>query len=136
MRTVPRPIAFPSLASGRVPRSRLAPRVRAAAGLAILSDGRTLVRDPANGRIQVYGPDGVPGDTLVPPLTGYQGPILEARQQVGEGQNVSRGGVPFAPSEMWTYHPDGTSSTGSRTATASRSTGRAHPPSTVSGSGL
>lgn len=128
-------------------------------GLTILSDGRILVRDPANGRIQVYGadggplatwsirgsfntsnplfrdhqdnvytqilldsqadvrdwvlglvrigPDGVPGDTLRPPRTGYQGAFLEARQQVGEGQNVSRNGVPFAPSEMWTFHPDG-----------------------------
>jgi hypothetical protein len=128
-------------------------------GLAILSDGRILVRDPANSRIQVYGadgaaletwsirgsfntssplfrergdnvltqilvdpqadirdwvmglvrigPDGTPGDTLVPPRKGYQAAMLEARQQVGEGQNVSRNGVPFAPAEMWTFHPDG-----------------------------
>jgi hypothetical protein len=32
-------------------------------GLAILSDDRVLVRDPANARIQVFGPDGEPLDT-------------------------------------------------------------------------
>jgi hypothetical protein len=32
-------------------------------GLAVLSDGRVLVRDPGNARIQVYGADGEPLDT-------------------------------------------------------------------------
>ncbi len=37
-------------------------------GLAILSDGRILVRDPGNGRIQIYTSDGTPTDTW--PLRG------------------------------------------------------------------
>lgn len=129
-------------------------------GLAVLSDGRILVRDPGNARIQVYapsgealatwsirggfntssplfrdrddnvytqilvdpeadirdwviglvriGPDGVPGDTLVPPDAGFEAPELEARREVGENRfNVSRNSVPFSPSEEWTLHPDG-----------------------------
>lgn len=32
-------------------------------GFAVLSDGRALVRDPNNGRIQLYGPDGEPAGT-------------------------------------------------------------------------
>jgi hypothetical protein len=125
------------------------------AGLAVLSDGRVLVRDPGNARIQVYtadgeaadtwairgglitstpfyqtvadevhaiilldpeadvrdwrsglvryGPDGQPGDTLVPPETGYEAPTLEARTEGG----VARNGVPFSPRELWAVHPDG-----------------------------
>lgn len=128
-------------------------------GLAILSDGRILVRDPGNARIQVYapsgealetwsirggfntsnplfmdrqdnvytqilvdpradvrdwviglvriGPDGTPGDTLVPPDAGYEAPALEARVDDGENRGVSRTGVPFSPSEEVTFHPDG-----------------------------
>ncbi|MGH7476434.1 MAG: 6-bladed beta-propeller [Longimicrobiales bacterium] len=33
------------------------------AGLIVLPDGRTLLRDPGNGRINVYGPDGTPLDS-------------------------------------------------------------------------
>ncbi len=128
-------------------------------GLAVLSDGRILLRDPGNARIQVYapdgtaletwsirgtfntssplfrdradnvytqilvdpradirdwviglvriGPDGAPGDTLLPPDAGYQAAELEARTGDKDDQNVSRTGVPFAPSEQWTLHPEG-----------------------------
>lgn len=128
-------------------------------GLAVLSDGRILVRDPSNNRIQVYGPDGealdtwpargnfytsnqlfrdrqdnvytqvlvepeaeirnwviglvrigpdgAPGDTLIPPDAGYEGPELEARGGSGDNQSVSRTGVPFSPDEEYTLHPDG-----------------------------
>ncbi len=120
-------------------------------GLAVLSDGRVLLRDPANARIQVFGPDGEPleawrirggfntsarlvvdprdraytpilldaeadirdwkmglaqilpdgspGDTLVPPDTGFEGGRLEAREEVEGGVNASMTGVPFSPSE-------------------------------------
>ena len=126
-------------------------------GLAVLSDGRILVRDPGNARIQVYSPeaealdawphrggfftstpmyrdrrdnvyvstlmdpqadirdwviglarispDGLPGDTLLPPDGGYEAPALEARSPDGSG--VSRTSVPFAPTEEWTLHVDG-----------------------------
>ena len=128
-------------------------------GLAVLSDGRILVRDPGNARIQVYapdgealdtwpirggfntsqpfhlthadevhslilldtdadvsewtfgmvriGPDGVPGDTLMPPDIGYEAPTLEAREQDGDNNSVSISSVPFSPSEDWTIHPAG-----------------------------
>lgn len=128
-------------------------------GLGVLSDGRILVRDPANNRIQVYGPDGealatwpargnfytsrqffwdrndnvytqilleptadirnwvialvrigpdgAPGDTLVPPDAGYEGPRLEARGGAEGDQHVSRTGVPFSPGEEYTFHPGG-----------------------------
>jgi len=128
-------------------------------GLAILSDGRVLLRDPGNARIQVYasdgepletwsirggfntsnplyrdtadnvytqilvdpradirdwviglvriGPDGVPLDTVIPPDAGYEPAELEARSGDKDDQNVSRTGVPFAPSEQWTLHPRG-----------------------------
>jgi hypothetical protein len=128
-------------------------------GLAVLSDGRILVRDPGNARIQVYAPtgepldtwpirggfntsnpmfrdnedhvhtqilldpeaevadwvtglvrispDGTPVDTLVPPDVGYEALEVEARNDEGENHSVSRNGVPFAPSETWTLHPDG-----------------------------
>jgi hypothetical protein len=124
-------------------------------GLAVLSDGRVLVRDPGNGRIQVYspagdplatwpirggfntstpfhqtwadevhavilldpeadvrdwrtglvrfGPDGVPGDTLVPPDFGYEAATVEARREGG----ASVTSVPFSPREAWTLHPEG-----------------------------
>lgn len=124
-------------------------------GLAVLSDGRILVRDPGNARIQVFGPDGEPvetwplrggfstgspmlrdvrdnvyvhilvdpqadvrdwvigrvrigpdgvaGDTLVPPDVDYEAPALEARR---EG-SVSRTGVPFSPGEDVAMHPGG-----------------------------
>lgn len=72
----------------------------------VLVDPQADVRDWLMGLVRI-DPEGVPRDTLVPPLTGFQGAVLEARQRVGEGQNVSRNGVPFAPSEMWTFHPDG-----------------------------
>ena len=128
-------------------------------GLAVLSDGRILVRDPGNGRIQVYGPDGealdtwpirgnfntsqpfhlthadevhslilldtdadvsewsfgmvrigpdgIPGDTLLPPDLGYEAPRLEARDQSGDNNSVSISPVPFSPSDDWAIHPDG-----------------------------
>ena len=129
-------------------------------GLVILSDGRILVRDPGNARIQVYapsgdaletwsirggfntsnalfqdrddnvytqilvdpqaevrdwviglvriGPDGTPGDTLVPPTSGFEAPELESRRvEKGETVGVSRNGVPFAASEQETLHPGG-----------------------------
>ncbi|HSG48886.1 MAG TPA: hypothetical protein VLA43_13790, partial [Longimicrobiales bacterium] len=126
----------------------------------ILSDGRILLRDPGNARIQVYapsgdaletwsirggfntstplyrdrddnvytqilvdpraevkdwviglvriGPDGTPGDTLVPPESGFADPELEARfEEGGETKGVSRTGVPFAASTHTTFHPGG-----------------------------
>ena len=128
-------------------------------GLAVLSDGRVLVRDPGNARIQVYsangeavdtwpirggfntsqpfyrtradevhalilldpdadvtdwsfgmvriGPDGVPGDTLIPPDLGYEAPNLEARREDGDNVSVSITPVPFSPSEEWALHPEG-----------------------------
>ncbi len=128
-------------------------------GLAVLSDGRVLVRDPGNARIQVFGPDGkaletwpirggfntgsplyrdrddhvytqilvdpkadlndwviglvdiapdgTPGDTLIPPKSGYEAPYIEARMTTEDGQNVSRNSVPFSPGEQTTLHPDG-----------------------------
>ena len=128
-------------------------------GLAILSDGRILLRDPGNARIQVYaldgaaletwsirggfntsnplfrddadnvytqilvdphadvrdwviglvriGPDGTPGDTLIPPDAGYEPAQLEARAGDEENRSVSVTGVPFAPSEQWALHPEG-----------------------------
>jgi hypothetical protein len=128
-------------------------------GLAILSDGRILIRDPGNARIQVYGPDGqaletwsirggfntssplfkdrddnvytqilvdtqaevrdwvvglvrihpdgTPGDTLIPPRADFEAPELEARREQGENHSVSRTGVPFAPEQVTTFHPDG-----------------------------
>jgi hypothetical protein len=128
-------------------------------GLAVLSDGRILVRDPGNARIQVFspqgeaietwsirggfntsqpffqthadevhtlilldteadvsewtfgmvriGPDGIPGDTLIPPDLGYEAPTLEAREQDGDNNSVSISSVPFSPSEDWAIHPDG-----------------------------
>ena len=128
-------------------------------GLAVLSDGRVLVRDPGNARIQVYssegepldtwpirgghnmstpffqtsadevhvmivldleadfgewemgmvriGPDGIPGDTLVPPDDGYEAPRLEARMEDGEHRSVSMRRVPFSPTQKWAIHVDG-----------------------------
>jgi hypothetical protein len=128
-------------------------------GLAILSDGRILLRDPGNARIQVYGPDGAaletwsirggfntsnplfrddadnvytqilvdpradvrtwviglvrigpdgaPRDTIIPPDAGYESAELEARSGDEDNQSVSVTGVPFAPSEQWTLHPEG-----------------------------
>lgn len=128
-------------------------------GLAVLSDGRVLVRDPGNARIQVYaatgealdtwpirggfntsspffqtsadevhtlilldpeadvadwqsglvriGPDGTPGDTLVPPDVGYEAPRLEAREEDGENRSVSINSVPFSAGEEWAIHVDG-----------------------------
>ncbi|HSG08933.1 MAG TPA: hypothetical protein VLA36_11290 [Longimicrobiales bacterium] len=126
-------------------------------GLAVLSDGRVLVRDPGNARIQVYAPsgdaletwsirggfntsealfrdrednvytqilvdaeadvrdwviglvriapDGTPGDTLVPPKSGFEDPHVEARDPDGHGASINS--VPFAPSEETTLHPGG-----------------------------
>lgn len=128
-------------------------------GLAVLSDGRVLVRDPGNARIQVYapsgdaletwsirggfntsnplyrdrrdnvytqilvdpqaevrnwiiglvriGPDGTPGDTLVPPEADYDDPEVEARRGDGDNRSIIRNGVPFAASQEVTFHPDG-----------------------------
>ena len=128
-------------------------------GLAVLSDGRVLVRDPGNARIQVYGPDGTsldtwpirggfnssspffqtdadevhtlilldpgadvldwkmgmvrigpdgtPGDTLVPPDVGYEAPRLEARHEEGDDRSVSVNSVPFSAGEDWAIHPGG-----------------------------
>lgn len=124
-------------------------------GLQILSDGRVLVRDPGNARIQVYsadgealdtwtirggfftsnplyrdrednvytqlllepgadvsewrrgllriGPDGEPLDTLPEPDAGFEPPSLIARTE----NSASRTGVPFAPDEHTSFHPDG-----------------------------
>ena len=126
-------------------------------GVAVLSDGRVLVRDPGNQRIQTYGPsgtalaewplrtgfytsdplwsdrhdnvyaeilmreaqnpsdwrvglirygsDGAIRDTLPVPRSGFDAPHVEGHSADG-GANVSYG-VPFAPSEQWTLHPDG-----------------------------
>ncbi len=130
-------------------------------GMAILSDGRLVVRDPGNARLQVFGPDGQaidtwpvisggfhtstplymgPGDTLLTPVlmdaqadvsewrsglqrmspvdgsivdtlevpdVGYEAPQIEARMVQGESQSVSINSVPFSPTEVWAYHPDG-----------------------------
>jgi len=50
-----------------------------------------------------YGPDGTPGDTLVPPDAGYEPPVIEARTE----SSVARMGVPFSADEYWALHPDG-----------------------------
>lgn len=123
-------------------------------GLTVLSDGRIVVRDPGNARLQVFdpdgspagtwphrgglstgtpmfldrndnvyvsllmdpradvsewvmgqariGPDGVPGDTLIPPDT-YETPVVEARNEGSTSQQR----VPFAAAEEWAVHPGG-----------------------------
>ena len=129
-------------------------------GLAVLTDGRVLVRDPGNARLQEFTaagepgeswtvvrggfntsrplwwdrqdnvyvnilldpqadvrdwrtglvrirPDGSPADTLEPPDTGYEAPIIEARVESGDGVSVSRNSVPFSPDEEWAFHPGG-----------------------------
>lgn len=125
--------------------------------VAVLSDGRVLVRDPGNQRIQVYrpdgttagewpfrtgfftsgplwtdreddayvevltnqarepsewreglvryGPDGTVRDTLPVPRSGFEAPHVEGHSADGKA-SVSYS-VPFAPSEQWTFHPDG-----------------------------
>ncbi len=40
-------------------------------GLSVLSDGRVLVRDPGNARVQVYSPQGEPLDTWRPGFVGW-----------------------------------------------------------------
>jgi hypothetical protein len=130
--------------------------LKAPGAIAILSDQRLVVRDPGNGRIQVYGPDGapaaawtvvrgsfrtsgplpvdrrdnmyimvlrdmeadvrdwkaafasigpdgVPGDTLDVPDSGFEPPRLEARS----ANSVSVNSVPFTPAEETMLHPDG-----------------------------
>lgn len=128
-------------------------------GLQVLSDGRVVVRDPGNARLQVYsaegqalttwpirggfnsssplpvdrednvypmilldaeadvrdwrtglvrvGPDGTPGDTLAVPDAGFEAPAIEARVESGDNVSVSRNSVPFSPTEVWAFHPDG-----------------------------
>jgi hypothetical protein len=129
-------------------------------GLAVLSDGRVLVRDVGNARIQVYdpagepagawsirggfstssplykdrddnvytqilvdpraevkdwvvglvriSPDGVVGDTLTPPKSGFENPAVEAHSmEDGKVTGTSRNGVPFAATTQTTFHPGG-----------------------------
>ena len=52
-------------------------------------------------------PDGAPGDTLVPPESGYDEPKLEARVDDGENRGASITSVPFAAREGWAIHPGG-----------------------------
>jgi hypothetical protein len=72
----------------------------------ILVDPKADVRDWTFGLVRI-GPDGAPGDTLIPPDAGYRAAELEARQGDKDNQSVSRTSVPFAPSEQWTLHPEG-----------------------------
>jgi len=60
------------------------------------------IRDWKTG-LQRVAPDGEVVDTLALPESGYEEPMVEARVD----GNVSRNGVPFAPSEAVAWHPDG-----------------------------
>ena len=72
----------------------------------ILVDPEADVTEWVMGLVRI-GPDGVPGDTIIPPDVGYDTPRLEARLEDGENSSVSITGVPFSPSEEYTLHPDG-----------------------------
>jgi len=70
----------------------------------ILLDPEADVSDWQMGWVRI-GPDGVPGDTLLPPDAGYEAPRLEARSK--EGNSTSIRSVPFSPGEEWAIHVDG-----------------------------
>ncbi len=72
----------------------------------ILVDPRADVRDWVIGLVRI-GPDGTPGDTLIPPDARYRAAELEARSGDKDNQSVSVTDVPFTPSEQWTLHPEG-----------------------------
>jgi hypothetical protein len=125
-------------------------------GIAVLSDGRVVVRDPGNARLQVFsadgseswewpvvrggfvlstplwqdrednvylfvilnteadfgdwetglariGPDGIPGDTIPDPDTGFEAPTVEARNE----NSATMYRVPWAPGESSAFHPGG-----------------------------
>jgi hypothetical protein len=72
----------------------------------ILLDTEADVSEWTFGMVRI-GPDGIPGDTLIPPDLGYEAPTLEAREQSGDNNSVSISSVPFSPSEDWAIHPDG-----------------------------
>lgn len=121
------------------------------AGLAVLPDGRILLRDPGNARINVYAPsgetleawpirggfftsypqfsgppghtyvyvwgprsgsgsalvelspDGEPLDTLPVPRWDYEAPTISARS----GGSSQTWNVPFSPTGVWTWSPEG-----------------------------
>ncbi len=54
-----------------------------------------------------YGPDGIPGDTILPPSWDYERATILATRTDGDNQSQSLNSVPFTPQTMWTFSPLG-----------------------------
>lgn len=54
-----------------------------------------------------YGPDGAPGDTILPPSWNFEEARIVATRTDGENTSQSVNSVPFAPEAMWAFSPLG-----------------------------
>ncbi len=77
-------------------------------GLAVLPDGRVVLRDPRNARLQVYSATGEPVDTVAAPTWEFEEARIVAQQVLeGGGANTSVNNVPFSPAKHWAFSPLG-----------------------------